>query len=229
MVSTIIHGAAFYLWAVAARAEWDVSVSYRYELYWAGTSAFPPMPREGAAAIDFIFTSSHITVSWSWRRLFCPLLIRLLERYSASVEFDNKGREAAASNSYPRPSLPLWCLMCSGLFYITWKLAEIRKKRDFLWIYLLILFAIAILSHVFWPFQSFLFLTRILVYVFGPSAYSPSVRAHMSAYSCVLGAKGIHTALIEGYYCHLLSHKRLSSLGFLWGTLTQMCESEADA
>lgn len=34
-----------------------------------------------------------------------------------------------------------------------------QEKRDFLWIYLLILFAIAILSHVFWPFQSFLFLT----------------------------------------------------------------------
>lgn len=44
------------------------------------------MPCEGAAAIDFIFTSTHITVSHITASFFfCPCLIRALERHSDSV------------------------------------------------------------------------------------------------------------------------------------------------
>lgn len=37
----------------------------------------------------------------------------------------------------------------------------------------------------------------------------------------------IHSAAIEGYYCHLLSHQRRNSRRFLWGVPTQMCKSVA--
>lgn len=52
---------------------------------------------------------------------------------------------------------------------------------------------------------------------------------HTPAYACISRGMKIHTAVMEGYYCHLLSHKRLSSLRFLQGVLTQMCKSAAHA
>lgn len=51
----------------------------------------------------------------------------------------------------------------------------------------------------------------------------------MCAQVCASCRIRIQTAVIEGYYCHLLSHKRLSSLKCSQGVTVQMGRSDAHA
>lgn len=82
------------------------------------------VPCEGAAAIDFIFTSTHITVSLSSGLLFWPRLIRTLERYGASFGFHREVKDTAVSKSNPHPSPTV-------LFDLFWdSLHHLRTGRD---------------------------------------------------------------------------------------------------
>lgn len=192
------------------------------------------MPCEGAAAIDFIFTSTHITVSLSWRLLFffffCPRLIRTLERYGASVGFQNEVKDTAVSKSYPHPSLPLCCLTYPGILYITWGLTETKAIVYWFFFYYYFMCRNDVISI---SISSVILSAsvRVCVYMYLCPRVGVCLCAHhlfcvsvysMCAHGCLrihafhVGIR-IHTAVIEGYYCHLLSHERLSLIEIFIG------------
>lgn len=171
-----------------------------------------------------LYKHTHYSVSELKAAFSCPRLIRALERYGASVGFHNEVKDAAASESYPHPSLPLCCLTYSGLLHITWGLTQ--TKRIVYWSF-----------HYYYFFLHFICRNDVISISSG-ICFHPCMCARVCVFVCVrarvvctpllllctvqrvcarmsyVGLR-IHTGVIEGYYCHLLSHKRLSSLRFL--------------
>lgn len=205
----------FYLWAVAGFGEMRRFLSVM------GTDCVESEPRRFPDALwrcccywFHLCKHTHYSVSELKAAFSCPRLIRALERYGASVGFHNEVKDAAASESYPHLSLPLCCLTYSGLLHVTWGLTQ-TKRIVYHFFFAVMMSSPSLLASVSIFACACVFFVCIRARVMcTPFLLCVQCCVCVCARMSYVGLR-IHTAVIEGYYCHLLSHKRLSSLRFL--------------
>lgn len=226
MVFAIIHSARFL--PLSSRRAGSVKTRHfcqlwvRIVLSWSlGCS---PMPREGAARYWFhLHKHTHYGIS--------ELKAELLHSPNQAIRKMQQWRRGSLKVISPTASSSDWL----GFPCITWGLTEMQTKGivdiQCVCVFFLNLLTVKMASPSLLALWELYFYIYIYISVHVQNFLTARVfteGAHTLTYVCMLmhfkrEEDSYGTVVIEGYYCHLLSHERLSSLRFFTGRPDTKC------